>query len=72
MKKRRRKKRVDLSHTSSPKSKDKGCLCSDGTYSTECCDGEVASQGIGSVDGDNGVSNKTDNSNTRSTSVERS
>ena len=31
----------------SPKGGKRGCLCKDGTYSSECCDGELLSQGIG-------------------------
>jgi hypothetical protein len=27
----------------------RGCLCDDGTYSVECCDGSLHAQGIGSV-----------------------
>lgn len=31
-------------------SKKRGCLCKDGkTYSKECCDGELQSQGIGAL-----------------------
>lgn len=32
----------------SPKSGNRGCLCKDGTYSRECCDGSLQAQGIGS------------------------
>jgi len=35
--------------TSSPKGGNRGCLCADGTYSIECCDGELQSQGVGSL-----------------------
>ena len=34
---------------SSPKNAKRGCLCKDGTYSSECCDGELISQGIGAL-----------------------
>jgi hypothetical protein len=34
---------------SSPKSAKRGCLCKDGTYSSECCDGELISQGVGAL-----------------------
>jgi hypothetical protein len=34
--------------TTSPKGGKRGCLCKDGTYNKECCDGELQSQGIGS------------------------
>jgi hypothetical protein len=32
----------------SPKGGKRGCLCKDGTYSSECCDGTLPAQGIGS------------------------
>jgi len=32
----------------SPKSGKKGCLCTDGTYHVECCNGDLQNQGIGS------------------------
>ena len=35
--------------TSSPRGNNRGCLCADGTYSIECCDGELHSQGVGSL-----------------------
>jgi hypothetical protein len=35
--------------TSSPKGGNRGCLCADGTYKIDCCDGEIHSQGIGSL-----------------------
>ncbi len=36
---------------SSPKDSRRGCLCLDSdTYSTECCDGYLANQGIGSTE----------------------
>jgi hypothetical protein len=35
--------------TSSPKGGKRGCLCKDGTYSSECCNGELSEQGIGST-----------------------
>ena len=33
----------------SPKGGKRGCLCADGTYSVECCDGELISQGVGAL-----------------------
>lgn len=34
----------------SPKGGKRGCLCEDGkTYSSECCDGSLQAQGIGST-----------------------
>lgn len=38
-----------MSKTTSPKGGKKGCLCADGTYSSKCCDGELQSQGVGSL-----------------------
>jgi len=35
--------------SSSPKGGNRGCLCADGTYNIECCDGELQSQGVGSL-----------------------
>jgi hypothetical protein len=29
----------------------RGCLCSDGKYSTKCCDGSLEAQGIGATEG---------------------
>jgi hypothetical protein len=34
---------------SSPKGGKRGCLCADGKYSSECCDGELISQGVGAL-----------------------
>ena len=54
-------KKKTVSKTSPKKSK-KGCVCEDGTYSSECCDGTLQAQGIGTtVNG--GVSNRN-NTNT--------
>lgn len=33
----------------SPVGGDRACLCEDGTYSKECCKGEIINQGIGSL-----------------------
>jgi hypothetical protein len=35
--------------TSSPQGGNRACLCEDGTYSKECCKGEIINQGIGSL-----------------------
>lgn len=35
----------------SPKSGNRGCLCDDGTYSKDCCNGDLQNQGIGSPKG---------------------
>lgn len=34
---------------SSPTGGKRGCLCPDGTYSAECCNGELQNQGVGST-----------------------
>lgn len=33
----------------SPKGGKRGCLCEDGTYNSECCNGDLQNQGIGST-----------------------
>ena len=33
----------------SPKGGNRGCLCDNGTYSKECCNGDLQNQGIGST-----------------------
>jgi hypothetical protein len=33
----------------SPKTRDRGCLCQDNTYRKECCDGSIMAQGIGRI-----------------------
>ena len=43
-------KKKTVSKTSPKKSK-KGCVCEDGTYSSECCDGTLQAQGIGATTG---------------------
>ena len=35
----------------SPRGGNRGCLCKDNTYRSECCDGSLAAQGIGSLVG---------------------
>ena len=43
------KKEATPSRTS-PKNSKRGCLCKNGrTYSSKCCDGSLAAQGIGST-----------------------
>lgn len=37
--------------TTSPKGGKRACLCEDGTYSNECCNGELINQGIGQLSG---------------------
>ena len=41
------KKEKTVSKTS-PKGGKRGCLCYDGKYRAECCDGTLQNQGIGS------------------------
>lgn len=44
----------------SPKDKSRACLCDDGTYSKECCDGTIYAQGIGSMyEGNNSAKTQT-------------
>ena len=33
----------------SPKGGKRGCLCPDGTYSKDCCNGDLQNQGVGSL-----------------------
>ena len=33
----------------SPKGGKRGCLCDNGTYSKECCNGDLQNQGIGTT-----------------------
>ena len=33
----------------SPKGGKRGCLCPDGKYSKDCCNGDLEAQGIGSL-----------------------
>lgn len=44
-----------MSRTTSPKGRKKGCLCKDGTYSKDCCTGELQAQGIGTLETPNRV-----------------
>jgi hypothetical protein len=41
-------KKKTVSKTS-PKGGRRGCLCDDGTYKAECCDGTLQAQGVGSL-----------------------
>jgi len=38
-----------MSRIPSPHDDRRACLCPDGTYSRECCNGELMSQGIGNI-----------------------
>ena len=33
----------------SPQNTKRGCICPNGTYSSECCDGSLQAQGIGAL-----------------------
>ena len=46
-KKRKRKLENKTPSKTSPKSSKRGCLCEDGTYNVDCCDGSLQAQGIG-------------------------
>jgi hypothetical protein len=35
--------------SNSPKDSYRACLCKDGSYSKECCEGELINQGIGAL-----------------------
>jgi hypothetical protein len=37
----------------SPKGGNRGCLCKDGTYKKECCNGNLQNQGIGATTNQN-------------------
>ena len=41
-------KQKSVSKTS-PKGGKRGCICEDGTYKAECCDGTLQAQGVGSL-----------------------
>lgn len=49
-----------LSKTS-PQGGNRACLCDDGTYNKECCDGCLKSQGIGATE--NQVNSNVQNTN---------
>ena len=54
----------------SPKGGKRGCLCDDGKYRSECCDGTLQNQGIGNTT-EQGVSVKVDNREERVNSYAR-
>lgn len=33
----------------SPKNSNRGCLCKDGKYKKECCNGDLQAQGVGAT-----------------------
>tara|TARA_Y100000389_G_scaffold205089_1_gene262991 strand:- start:11170 stop:11523 length:354 start_codon:yes stop_codon:yes gene_type:complete len=40
-----------MSKYPSPQNNNRSCLCPDGSYSTNCCDGSLQAQGIGNITG---------------------
>ena len=62
-------KKKTVSKTS-PKGGKRGCLCDDGKYRAECCDGTLQNQGIGNTTG-GAVSVKIDARETRTRSTAR-
>ena len=47
-----KKNKKPLQSYSSPKNRQRACLCWDtNTYSSKCCDGSLGAQGIGNVTG---------------------
>ena len=63
------KKKKTPSKTS-PKDSKRGCLHEDNTYSSECCDGSLEAQGIGSTL-EQGTSVKNVNRQVRTKTVNR-
>jgi len=64
------KKKGKTPSRTSPKNSKRGCLCEDGTYKAECCDGSLQAQGIGSTTGENTLVVST-NGNTRNKTANR-
>jgi len=61
-------KKKTVSKTS-PKGGKRGCICDDGKYRAECCDGTLQNQGIGNTENQREsvkVDNRTERSNTYS------
>lgn len=54
----------------SPQGGDRGCLCPDGTYSVNCCDGSLEAQGIGATTGHT-ISNVVNTNEPRTIVTER-
>ena len=44
-----RKQAFKTPSLTSPKGGTRGCLCEDGTYNRNCCDGSLQAQGIGLI-----------------------
>jgi len=53
----------------SPVGGKRGCLCKNGTYSSECCNGEFQNQGIGNIDTITTTTSTTTNGKTVTVSV---
>jgi hypothetical protein len=41
--------KVNTPSKTSPKSKKRACMCPDGDYSRNCCNGDIIAQGIGNL-----------------------
>jgi hypothetical protein len=63
----RKKKTESLT---SPQGGNRGCICEDGTYSKECCDGTLQAQGIGALQ-QHTISNVTNTNVERTITVAR-
>ena len=53
-----------MSKTTSPTNAGNVCMCKDGSYSPDCCNGKIYQQGIGSLEGGS-ESTVTDENTTR-------
>jgi len=49
----------------SPVGGKRGCLCKDGTYNKECCNGDLQAQGVGATEGQNSGSTVTNTNGVR-------
>ncbi len=63
----RKKKTESLT---SPQGGNRGCLCEDGTYNVNCCDGSLEAQGIGATQGHT-ISNVTNTNVERTVTTSR-
>ena len=63
------KKKEDRKSPTSPVGGKRGCLCKDGSYSSECCNGDFHNQGIGNIDTTTTTTSTTTNGVTVTVSV---
>lgn len=63
-----RKKKIES--LTSPQGGNRGCLCEDGTYNVNCCDGTLQAQGVGSLQ-QHTISNVTNTNVERTITVAR-